>query len=197
MLAAALASIPLALAIRRLLTLTRAFPTHPGPLQRALPRAAEAIRSRIEGCAAAFDGDPLHALFVALAREDGPVRDAELNEALDDLDRRLAGADPRSGAYLRVYAFGGVFVTTVAVLLGGASAGSLVQNGLPLASLVAVAGWSFWLVDRWSSAIARELRADLDALVERTLSRTGAPPEILAKPSPSKRATNHPRRGHR
>lgn len=125
-------------------------------------------------------GDPLDALFAALRKPDGNERDADLNEALDDLDRRLGGATSRRSAFLRVYAFGGVFVSTVAVLVGGASAASLVANGLPVAGLVAVAAWSFWLVERWSGQVAQEARADLDALVELTLSRTGAPPELFA-----------------
>lgn len=142
-------------------------------------------------------GDPLIALFVALQRPDGRERDADLNEALDDLDRRLGGGTSHRGAYLRVYAFGGLFVCTVAVLLGGASAGSLVANGLPIAGLVAVAAWSFWLVERWSAQLAREIRADLDGLVELTLSRTGAPAEVFAPGEPGSRGANQTRRGKR
>lgn len=184
--------------MRRLVSLSVALPTHPGPLQRTLPRTGDAVRSRIEALSARLQGDPLGPLFTALRKPDGPERDAELNEALDDLDRRLAGGPSARGAYLRVYAFGGVFVTTVAVLVGGATAASLVANGLPVAGLTAVAAWSFWLVERGSGHVAREVRGDLDALVEHALARTGAPPELFSREDPAPlRGGNQGRRGRR
>ena len=196
-LAAALATIPLALAVSRSVSLSLALPTHPGTLKEALPRSHAAVRRWTRALVTRLSGDPLSPLLTALCLPDGQNRDAEINEALDDLDRRLGRHSFQAAAYLRVYAFGGVFVCTLAVLVGGESADSLMTDGLPMAAMIAVAAWSYWLVERRSSQTTATIRADLDALVELVLSRTGAPPELFSRDEPRNRGGNQPHRGRR